>query len=77
MPATRGGGIKARDKNLARDPDHYKKMGRLGGKASGKGGFASTVIGKDGLTGAERARSAGSTGGSISRRGEAKNGLQA
>ncbi len=71
MPATRGGGIKARDKNLARDPDHYKKMGRLGGKASGNGGFASTAIGRDGLTGPKRAQKVGQIGGRISRRGKA------
>lgn len=76
MGATREGGLKARDKNLARDPDHYRKMGRKGGKASGNGGFASTVIGRDGLTGAQRARAAGSIGGRISKR-KAKNGAQA
>lgn len=57
----------------------HKKMqacGAKGGK-SGRGpdytgGFASSKIGEDGLTGYERARIAGAKGGHISRRGPAK-----
>lgn len=33
MPGNRIGGLKARDKNLASDPDFYKKIGHLGGSA--------------------------------------------
>lgn len=40
MSGTLEGGKKAAAKNLAKDPDFYKKMGVLGGKASGTGGFA-------------------------------------
>lgn len=55
--------------------EFYQKIGRKGGLA-GRGnpdrGFASTKRGKDGLTGAERAKIAGAKGGKISRRGKAK-----
>ena len=40
-----------------------------GGKIGNTGGFASNVIGNDGLTGYERARVAGRKSGEISRRG--------
>lgn len=36
------------------------------------GGFASSVVGQDGLTGIERAKVAGSKGGKISKRGKSK-----
>ena len=48
--------------------DFYRQIGAKGGKRSKTGGFASTVIGKDGLTGKERALRAGSKGGKISKR---------
>ena len=51
--------------------DFYVKIGHLGGKASKTGGFASTKVGKDGLTGAQRAKIAGAAGGARSRRGKA------
>ena len=41
-----------------------------GGKIGNTGGFASNVIGNDGLTGYERARVAGAIGGRKSRRGK-------
>lgn len=44
------------------------EMGRKGGKASNTGGFASLVVGSDGLTGHQRAKIAGKKGGTISRR---------
>lgn len=60
MVQTRAGGLKVRDANLARDPDHYKKIGKLGGKAKFPGkGFAANP---------ELARIAGARGGTISRR---------
>jgi len=48
--------------------DFYREIGRKGGKNGHTGGFASNVIGRDGLTGKERARIAGRKGGTISRR---------
>lgn len=43
--------------------------GRLGGISSKSGGFASNVVGADGLSGRQRARVVGALGGKISRRG--------
>lgn len=40
MAGTRLGGLKARNKNLANDPDFYRKIGRKGGSNSRTGGFA-------------------------------------
>ncbi len=48
--------------------DFYREIGRKGGKNGHTGGFASNVVGRDGLTGKERARIAGRKGGTISRR---------
>ena len=67
--------MKTKAKNLAKDPDYYKNIGRKGGKSSHNGGFASQTIGSDGLTGVERARIAGAKGGFISRRGKSKKNL--
>lgn len=64
------GGKKTALKNLARDPDFYKKIGRIGGRNGTTGGFASDLVGEDGLTGLERAKIAGRKGGTISRRGK-------
>lgn len=49
-----------------------QRIGSRGGQHSKRGGFASDVVGKDGLTGRQRARIAGAKGGSVSRRGSAK-----
>lgn len=68
MAGTKAGGKKAAAKNLAKDPSFYAKIGARGGKNGRTGGFASQVVGDDGLTGAERARIAGARGGRISRR---------
>lgn len=72
MAGTPAGGLKAKARNLAKDPDFYKKIGAKGGangKGPGyKGGFASNEVGEDGLTGRERAKLAGAKGGKISRR---------
>ena len=46
----------------------YREIGRKGGKNGHTGGFASDVIGRDGLTGKERAIIAGRKGGTISKR---------
>lgn len=68
MAGTKAGGKKAAAKNLAKDPNFYARIGAKGGKNGRTGGFASSVVGEDGLTGAERARIAGARGGRISRR---------
>lgn len=69
------------NKPKKRGPKHplprefYQKIGRKGGLA-GRGnpdrGFGSTKRGKDGLTGAERAKIAGALGGRISKRTKKK-----
>lgn len=41
MAGTKLGAVKARDKNLAKDPDWYRKMGAIGGRALVPKGFAS------------------------------------
>lgn len=76
MAGTLAGGKKAAATNKARHgEDFFKKIGKKGGSVVGTlGGFASDVVGKDGLTGRERARIAGAKGGSISRRGPATKG---
>lgn len=63
MTGTRTGGLKAAAKNLERDPDFYKKIGRKGGTQGHTGGFAANP---------ELARIAGSKGGKKSRRGPSK-----
>ena len=59
MAGTKAGGAKARDKNVASDPDFYKKIGAKGGRNGHTGGFAANP---------ELARIAGAKGGRISRR---------
>lgn len=51
--------------------DFYAEIGRKGGKKSAIKGFASNKVGKDGLTGRERASKAGAIGGARSKRGPA------
>lgn len=53
--------------------EKQRAIGKIGGSISRTGGFASHVVGKDGLTGTQRAKIAGRKGGIISRRGKAKN----
>lgn len=72
MAGNREGGLKTAKTIVERyGKDYYKKLCR---KAShpGTGGFASLKVGKDGLTGPERAKYYGRIGGSISRRGKSK-----
>lgn len=71
MSGTRQGGIKA-SKAIKKKfgKDYYKEIGRQGGLVGTTGGFASTVKGRDGLTGQERARIAGRKGGLKSKRGK-------
>jgi len=63
MSGTKEGGRKAAAKNLANDPDFYRKIGKKGGQAGHTGGFAANP---------ELARRAGRKGGQISKRGPAK-----
>jgi general stress protein YciG len=72
MAGTKEGALKAKKKILAKNPNHYKQIGTKGGKGSNNGGFASYVVGDDGLTGRERSRIAGTKGGKISRRKSTK-----
>ena len=39
MAGSKLGGIKAREKILARDPDFYKRIGQRGGQNGNTGGF--------------------------------------
>lgn len=70
MPGTYAGGRKAAATNKQRYGEgFYGQIGSIGGKRGTSGGFASTIVGDDGLTGKERARVAGRLGGLKSRRG--------
>jgi len=59
MAGTKAGGLKAAQKNLAKDPSFYAKIGAKGGRNGHTGGFAANP---------ELARVAGAKGGRISRR---------
>lgn len=73
MAGTLAGGRKAAATiKLKYGDGFYSRIGKKGGKAGNTGGFNSDKVGKDGLTGFERAKIAGAKGGSISRRGPAK-----
>lgn len=72
MSGTKAGGMKAAATNKLRHGEgFYAKIDKRGGMNGHTGGFASDVVGEDGLTGKERARIAGRKGGLISRRGPA------
>ena len=72
MPGTIEGGRKAAATNKKKyGKDFYANIGRKGGRNGHTGGFASDKVGRDGLTGYERARVAGKKGGLISKRGKA------
>jgi len=59
MAGTKAGGLKAAQKNLAKDPNFYAKIGAKGGSNGHTGGFAANP---------DLARIAGAKGGRISRR---------
>lgn len=59
MAGTKLGGQRAAAKNLAKNPNFYRDIGRIGGKNGTTGGFAANP---------ELARRAGKLGGRISRR---------
>lgn len=62
MAGTAAGGRLAAEKNKKKDPDFYKRIGAMGGKAGHTGGFAA------GQEGRKRASQYGAIGGSKSRR---------
>ena len=71
MAGTKAGGQKARNTNYEKfGKDFYKRIGKMASHP-GTGGFASDKVGKDGLTGRERAKKYGAIGGRISKRGVA------
>lgn len=73
MAGTKNGGRRAAATNKEKyGKDFYAEIGRKGGRNGHSGGFASDVVGKDGLTGAQRAKIAGAIGGRKSKRGPAK-----
>lgn len=73
MAGTKDGGRRAAATNKERHgKDFYARIGSRGGKNGHTGGFASDVVGKDGLTGTQRAKIAGAIGGRKSKRGPAK-----
>ena len=63
MAGTKAGGKKAAQKNLAKHPNIYAKIGAKGGRNGRTGGFAANPA---------LARIAGAKGGRISRRGKSK-----
>lgn len=77
MAGTKAGGLKAAATNKELYGEgFYARIGKKGGKNGTTGGFASNVVGADGLTGRQRAVLAGAIGGHISRRGPIKKNLE-
>jgi hypothetical protein len=69
MAGTKEGGKNAAKTNKEKyGEDFYSKIGSKGGSNGHTGGFASNVVGQDGLTGKERAIKVGAIGGTISKR---------
>lgn len=62
VSGNRIGGLKTAETNKKRDPDHYHKIGRLGGLKSRGGGFAAMTP--------EQRSEAGRKGGANSRKGK-------
>lgn len=77
MSGTKAGGLKAAAtvKELYGE-GFYARIGKKGGQNGTTGGFASNVVGADGLTGRQRAVLAGALGGLKSKRGPAKKNLE-
>lgn len=66
MAGTVTGGRLAAEANKERyGEDYYKRIGKLGGQKSRIGGFNTEKVGRDGLTGKERAIVAGRKGGLV------------
>ena len=75
MVGTPQGGKKSAATNKAKYGEgFYARIGKKGGQNGHTGGFNSDKVGKDGLTGFERARIVGAKGGRKSRRTGIKNG---
>ncbi len=73
MSGTKEGAIKAQITNRERyGEDYYSRIAKMPRRSGGTGGFASEKVGKDGLTGPQRASVYGAIGGRKSRRGPAK-----
>lgn len=73
MSGTKTGGQKAAEENKRKyGADFYARIGRKGGRNGHTGGWASETVGKDGLTGYERAKKYGAIGGAKSKRGPAR-----
>lgn len=73
MAGTKTGGQKAAEENKRKyGADFYARIGRKGGRNGHTGGWASETVGKDGLTGYERAKKYGAIGGAKSKRGPAR-----
>ena len=74
MAGTKEGGRRAAETNkLRHGKDFFKKIGAKGGRNGRTGGFGSSKVGKDGLTGPQRARLVGVIGGLCSSRKGKKN----
>ncbi len=72
MSGTKAGAKKAAETNKKRHgKDFYAQIGRKGGQNGHTGGWASETVGKDGLTGYERAKKWGAIGGKLGKRGPA------
>lgn len=56
MSGTKIGAAKARDANLAKDPDYYKNIGKKGGMVHSPGGFGTEKVDENGMTGHDRAK---------------------
>lgn len=70
MSGSKIGGKRAAATNKVKyGESFYQRIGALGGKVGRTGGFASDIVGKDGLTGRQRASKVGVLGGKKSRRG--------
>ena len=75
MVGTPQGGKKSAATNKAKYGEGFSaRIGKKGGQNGHTGGFNSDKVGKDGLTGFERARIVGAKGGRKSRRTGIKNG---
>lgn len=68
MSGTRAGGLKAKEKNLAKDPDFYSKIGKKSQAAWEENGRRPRGFAFN----RDLARLAGAKGGRASRRGKAK-----
>ena len=73
MSGTLQWGLKAKETNYQKHgSDFYRRIGAMGGRNGHTGGFASDKVGKDGLTGRQRASLVGKGGGRNGKRGPAR-----